>query len=161
MLTFDTPQTQAFWREACSALGLATDTPHHVGTFAEPTTPDRAAFIDGLAKMARDGEKRGTAHLKRQFEIETLQARELGDYWLVTTTEGEPICVVRVYAVDIVPFDKVSEAFAASEGEGDLSLRHWREVHGTYFTRQCARWNHEWSEDELVVCESFEAVYPA
>jgi hypothetical protein len=41
--------------------------------------------------------------------------------------------------VATVPFEEVSEEFAAIEGEGDGSLRYWREVHWTYFGRVCKR----------------------
>jgi len=52
--------------------------------------------------------------------------------------------------------DQVSEAFAASEGEGDLSLAHWRDVHRAYYQKQCAAWGIDWREDLPVVCENFE-----
>ena len=32
--------------------------------------------------------------------------------------------------VDIVPFDSVSDSFAATEGEGDKTLRYWRKLTG-------------------------------
>ena len=127
--------------------------------FAEPSTPDRAAFIDVLSGMARDGDKRGTAHMRLQFEQEDILLREAGDCWIVTTTDREPLCVVPITGVAITPFDQVGEIFAASEGEGDLSVAHWRGAHIAYFKRQCRRWDREWRDDRPVVCESFELVY--
>lgn len=159
MLRFDNDETQAFWRDACAATGIDPATTHHAGTIAEPSTPDRAAFIDVLSGMARDGDKRGTAHMRLQFEQEDILLREAGDCWIVTTTDGEPLCVVRITGVAITPFDQVGEIFAASEGEGDLSVAHWRGAHIDYFKRQCRRWDREWRDDRPVVCESFELVY--
>ncbi len=162
MLIFDTAETQAFWRDACGATGIDPETPHHAGTFSEPAEPaeaERVAFIDQLSGMARDGKKRGTAHMRLHFEHENIPMREPGDCWIVTTVAGEPLCVVRITNVDIKPFNQVELAFAASEGESDLSLDYWRRVHSAYFQEQCERWGVEWREDLPVVCESFDLVY--
>ena len=79
--------------------------------------------------------------------------------WIVTTVLGDPLCVVRITNVDIKPFNQVGDVFAASEGEGDLSLEHWRGAHLGYFKQQCLEWDQEWRDDRPVVCESFELVY--
>lgn len=160
MLHFDTAETRTFWEQACQAAGIDPASTYHAGTFAEPVSVDRAAFIDQLADMARDGAKRGTAHMLLQFEQENIRMREPGDFWLVTTTQGIPVCLVRVTAVAIIPFADVGAEFAASEGEGDLSVDHWRGAHSTYFKRQCERWGEPWHDRRQVVCESFDVVLP-
>ena len=159
MLIFDTPETKTFWHKACDAAGIDPATPHHAGTFATPAYVDHTGFIDELAGMARDGQKRGTAHMQLNFEHENIRVREPGDCWIVTTVAGEPLCVVQITNVDIKPFNQVGDVFAASEGEGDLSLEHWRGAHLGYFTQQCREWGYEWRDDRPVVCESFELVY--
>ncbi len=159
MLIFTTPEIDAFWREACKATGIDPTTTHHAGTFAEPRKDVHVAFIDELAGMARDGQKRGTAHMQLHFEHEDIRMREAGDCWIVTTVAGTPLCVVRITNVAITPFIEVGEAFAASEGEGDLSVAHWRGAHLGYFEEQCDLWGHEWCDDAPVVCESFELVF--
>ncbi|HWX27786.1 MAG TPA: ASCH domain-containing protein [Steroidobacteraceae bacterium] len=50
-------------------------------------------------------------------------------------------------------FDEVDEAFAYDEGEGDRSLRYWREAHTRYFS-QLGRY----SPDMMLWCERFELV---
>ncbi len=159
MLFFDTPKTETFWHEACKATGIDPATTYHAGTFAETDDDDHVAFLDELAGMARDGKKRGTAHMQLHFEHEKIRMREPGDCWIVTTVAGEPLCVVRITNVDIKPFNQVGEVFAASEGEGDLSVAYWRGAHLDYFEGQCRQWGHEWHDDRPVVCESFELVY--
>jgi uncharacterized protein YhfF len=162
MLLFDTEKTRAFWLKACEEADIDPQTPHHAGTFAEPVAgdDDDAKFIDFLSELARSDRKRGTAHMQFHFEHEGIRIREPGDCWIVTTVRGEPLCVVRVTAVAITPYAEVGEAFAASEGEGDLSVAAWRKAHLDYFRNQCARWGHAWREDQPIVCESFELVYP-
>ena len=165
MLFFDTAETLAFWHQACEATGIDAATPHHAGTFAEPVEEDempideQVAIIEEISRLARDGAKRGTTHTRLHFEQEGIRLRRPGDCWIVTTVAGEPLCVVRITKVEIMPFDQVSEAFAASEGEGDLSFDYWRRGHLAYFTAQCRHWDAAWRDDLPVVCESFELVH--
>jgi uncharacterized protein YhfF len=138
---------------------------HTAGTFSEltlvgdETLDDVIEIVDSLTQLAVDGKKRGTAHMKLHFEHEGFKIREPGDYWVVTKSSGEPVCVVRVTNVNITSFNQVGEKFAASEGEGDLSLKYWREAHKAYFMAQCEMWDKEWRDDMPIVCESFELVY--
>jgi hypothetical protein len=63
------------------------------------------------------------------------------------------------FAEPTTPFDQVAVEFAAPEGEGDLSVAHWRGAHINYFKSQCKRWGQEWRDDRPIVCESFELAY--
>lgn len=74
--------------------------------------------------------------------------------------QGRALCVIETSSVEIVPYDQVGEAFAAIEGEGNGSLRYWREVHWAYFGRQAMRIGGEADPRMPVVCEQFEVVYP-
>lgn len=160
MLGYDTEEIRSFWKRACAALGINEDTPYCAYTFAEPSgNPKVDPIIDELAEYALEGRKRGTAHLEMHFEIDNIARRNIGDYWIVLKVDGTPLCVVQIIGVAVTPFRDISPVFAASEGEGDLSLRHWRGSHLDYFVEQCERWGVEWSEDHPVVCESFIPVY--
>ena len=159
MLIFDDADIDAFWQQACDAAGLDTATPHHAGTFAGPDGAAEVEFIDELAGLAAAGQKRGTTHMQLEFEHRGIRIRELGDCWIVTTTQGQPLCAARVTNVAILPYQDVGLEFAASEGEGDLSLEYWHGAHRSYFQNQCRLWGYEWREDTPVVCESFEVIY--
>ena len=63
--------------------------------------------------------------------------RQVGDYWIVLKCDGSPQCVVQIIGIEILPFNKVGPIFAASEGDGDLSLRYWRQGHMAQFKDQC------------------------
>jgi uncharacterized protein YhfF len=160
MLSFHTPEIDLFWKQACAALGVSEASSHWALTFAEPNNDtDTEEWIDPIADNAVNRIKRGTAHLKMQFELDDVLMREVGDYWVVLKCDGSPQCVVQIIAIEIHPFNEVGPVFAASEGDDDLSLRYWREAHRRYFTEQCERWGVEWCEDYPVVCESFVTVY--
>ena len=160
MLAYDTTEIAEFWRVAGSSLGLSDDSSRCAYTFAEPNDdPEVVAEIDALAELALAGQKRGTAHLEIQFDKDGIPMRKVGDYWIVLKCDGSPVCVVRIIGIEIVPFNQVGPVFAASEGEGDLSLDYWREGHRAYFEEQCERWGVSWRDDYPVVCESFIVVH--
>lgn len=161
MLHFESRAIDHFWRRACTSMAVREDTPHWAYTFAEVRNNDPAirVKVDALSDQAVTGEKRGTAHLLMQFEKDNVPMRKPGDYWVVLKTDGTPVCVVRLIRMEIAPFNQVNAVFAASEGEGDMTLETWRSSHQRYFQRQCERWGATWSEDLPVVCESFIRVY--
>ena len=78
---------------------------------------------------------------------------------IVLDGEGHPRALVVTTAVEVVPFDQVSEEHARLEGEGDLSLAHWREAHQHFFT-EAAEQGLEVADDLPVVCERFELIWP-
>ncbi len=111
-------------------------------------------------RLTLAGQKRGTAHLTSDFETNEIASRQAGDYWIVLNASGDPVCLVRLTRVDVQPFNQVGLEFAASEGEGDLSLEYWRQAHRDYFDKFCAKFGLDWQEDSPVVCESFELIHP-
>lgn len=65
------------------------------------------------------------------------------------------------FADVIRPFDEVDAAFAAAEGEDDLSLEAWRNGHAAYFARVLARRGLpiEHLGDLPIVLERFDLLY--
>lgn len=121
---------------------------------------DNEKDAEELAQLVMEGKKRATASGAWVFEYENSDIPKAGDISIITDFHGEPKCIIRTARVDVVPFGEVSAEFAACEGEGDSSLRFWREAHTRFFTRECARIGKEFSETMPVVCERFEVVYP-
>lgn len=118
------------------------------------------AMADELAALVLAGEKRATTGDVWSYEIENEPLPQVGDFSVITDGSGTAVCVIRTTRVDVVPFDEVSEEFAATEGEGDKSLEYWREVHWRAFGRYLAEHGLEPTLDMPLVCERFEVVYP-
>ncbi len=112
-----------------------------------------------LAELVVSGKKRATASCAWVFEYESEPIPKEGDICVITDFYGEPKCVVKTTRVDVVPFNEVTAGFAATEGEGDLSLEFWREAHKRFFTMECEEMGREFSEEMPVVCEQFKVVY--
>jgi len=111
-----------------------------------------------LAELTLQGIKRATTSLKYWYEVENEKIPEEGDLNIITDWKGNPVCVIKNVKVSIIPFKDVDEDFAYREGEGDKSLKYWRDVHIEYFTKELKEKDIEFNEDMLVVCEEFDVV---
>jgi uncharacterized protein YhfF len=49
--------------------------------------------------------------------------------------------------------------FAFDEGEGDQTLADWRDGHWTYFTKEAAENELEFTEKSLIACERFNLLW--
>ena len=107
----------------------------------------------------RRGPKRATASLLWVHETEGRPLAKPGDLSIVTRWTGDPVCIIETTQVEICAFEDVTDAFAATEGEGDGSLAYWREAHWAYFARECRRTGRIPDARMPVICEQFRVVY--
>jgi uncharacterized protein YhfF len=82
-----------------------------------------------------------------------------GDLLVVRDGRQRPRAVVEVIEQRIVPFELIDELFAADCGEGDLSLRYWRETHRAGYEHQ-ASLSGAVDADLPLVTIRFRLVYP-
>ncbi|MGZ5121086.1 MAG: ASCH domain-containing protein [Burkholderiales bacterium] len=150
-----TPRARAFWAGFESAAGRDASArlyeSFHFG--------DSESLADELAVLVVAGAKRATASLLWSYEADAKPMPKPGDLSIVEQWSGEPVCIIETVSVAILPFEGVAAEFAATEGEGDGSLEHWRAGHWAYFGRECARLGKKPSASMPVVCESFKVIY--
>ena len=115
---------------------------------------------DGLAALVFSGKKTATASAFPCYEEEGEPLPEPGEYSVILDSRDEAICIIKTTKVYITPFNEVTERHARMEGEGDLSLKYWREVHRDFFIGELAEIGRSFTEDMPVVCEEFERAYP-
>lgn len=148
----------AFWRSYLTRL--PSGHPHLkaevYSLFAFGDTP---AVSDKLAALVVAGRKKATASLPIQSEAEGTRLPAAGDLSIVTLGDGTPVAIIETTDVRLVPFGAVDAAFAAEEGEGDLSLAWWRAAHTTFFGRVVARLGGRLDDTSVVVCERFRLLY--
>jgi len=65
------------------------------------------------------------------------------------------VTVIKITSLEERRFCDIDEDFACAEGEGDLSLDHWRHTHRDFFTREGV-----FDEKMMLLCEHFELVTP-
>lgn len=109
---------------------------------------DDPAMQDELAALVIAGRKTATCMAEGATPAPLPGARTL-----IEDGAGRPVCVIETISVERRRFSEVDEAHARAEGEGDLSLAYWREVHRAYFKRQG-----RFAEDMRLLCERFRLV---
>ncbi len=123
------------------------------------------AFCDGgeigdeLASLVVKGIKTSTASAMLEYELEKEEIPKVGLYNLILFDNGEAACIIRNTKISVVPFNKVSKEHAYKEGEGDRTLKYWRDVHSKFFTEYYKSVNRDFDENILCVLEEFEVVY--
>jgi uncharacterized protein YhfF len=149
-----TPEAEAFWREFCRLHGTPPSERHDVFAFG-----DDPGLQDELVALVLHGPKRATAMLLLEHEVGGDPMPIEGGHSVVLDGAGRPRCVVRTTEVRVAPFREVDAAFAHDEGEGDRTLRSWRENHRSCFERACARLGQTFTDELPVVLERFDLVW--
>ena len=93
------------------------------------------------------------------YKVDNEPIPKKDEYSVVTDWNGIAKCVIRTKEIFVLPFKDVDERLASIEGEGDKSLRYWREAHIDFFKRELEALNMEFREDMVVVFEEFEVLY--
>jgi uncharacterized protein YhfF len=120
---------------------------------------DGGAMADELGALVVAGVKTATASLLWEYEHDGDSLPQVGQYDMVLDGSEQPLCVIQVTEVLICPFEEVEARFAYDEGEGDRSLRYWREVHWDFFSRLCQQIGRAPSLTMPIVGERFKVVY--
>ena len=118
------------------------------------------ADADRLAELVLAGKKTATSSAYPIYVVENAPLPKVGEYSIILDSHENAVCFVRTTKVYVVPFDEVSSYHAYREGEGDLSLEYWREVHRAFFLTEMNAIDKNFDEKMKVVCEEFEKVFP-
>ena len=110
-------------------------------------------------KLVLSGTKRATTHSLLGLQMRKEKLPKIGDFTIITDWSGNAKCIVRTVAVRLKPFFSIREAYAKIEGEGDKSLKYWKETHWDYYTRELEPYGRRPVNSMIVVCEIFEKVY--
>ena len=117
-------------------------------------------IADELAALVLAGKKRATASLPVEYTSLNEPLPKAGDLSIILDGKGAPVGIIERISVDSVPFEAVNEEFAAYEGEGDGSLKYWREAHTWYFNGVCSRLGGRLEASTPVLCQRFRLVWP-
>jgi len=148
--------TQEYWNAFLTAdPQVPHDTPHQVWYLGN----SREMALE-LAALVIAGTKTATASLVKTNEIEPDKAPLENGYSVVTDFDGDPMCIIQTTGIRHMPFNEVDAQFAFDEGEGDRTLRYWRDVHTSYFAREAAELGFDFDENSIVCCERFRLLFP-
>ena len=139
-----------FWGEFCAAYQLAGSNYKDAFQFG--------ASADWLADLVVEGKKTATTSGFVCYELEKEVLPQSGEYYIVLNGKEEPVAVIQIQSVEVLPMNEVTEEYALAEGAGDYTF--WWDAHKKFFTELLKGYELEFSPDMLVVCERFTKVYP-
>lgn len=114
---------------------------------------------NALYKIVLKGIKKATASLYLGYEYDNEEIPKEGNLSIITDWNGNAKCIIETIAVEIVPYNEVTEEFAATEGEGDKSLEYWKRAHWIFFSEEMEKIGKKPVEDMLIVCEKFKVAF--
>lgn len=127
------------------------------------TLPDYWMFGDGskemgdeLAALVLAGKKTGTCSLKMTDDLENEPIPKVGQYDIILNGDEASIAIIRYTVIEEIPMNQVTENFAISEGEGDLTYEYWYRNHQSFFTHILNDYGLDFSPDITVICQTFE-----
>ncbi len=150
------PEIQQFWKEFLASLPPGSPKPILSDSWYFGNSAEMAAR---LGELVREGTKTATAGLLWSYEAENEPLPEPGQFFIIIDWENHPLCVIQTSHVQVLPFNQVGEEHAFLEGEGDRSLKYWRDVHWKFFSMECQEIGKSPSNTMPVVCERFRRVY--
>lgn len=145
-----------FWHDYLDAAHRPPDTRYYgAGHFG-----NSEAVATECVDLVLRGVKTATSTLLQEHQHTGKPLPQPGDAWIVTTWQGEPVCITETVEVKVMGFREVNERFARDYGEGDRTLLWWREAMWEYYAEECAAKGWQLSEDMPLVCERFRLVFP-
>lgn len=147
-----------YWEQFLASLPL--DSPYRSRTYVAEGWGDSPEMADELGALIAQGNKTATCAAVWEWEAEGNPLPEAGLITVVLDGRGEPLCVIETVEISIRKYNEVDAVFAREEGEGDLSLQDWRELHRKFFSRVLPKIGKEFSEEIPLVCERFRIIYP-
>jgi uncharacterized protein YhfF len=120
---------------------------------------DNKKDADYCANLVIEGTKRATATSLWWFKKNNEPLPKKGNLYIVTDWDGKAKAIIETTQIDLVPYNEVTEAFAATEGEGDKSLAYWKRVHWDYYSREMKPEGESPTQDMLIACEQFKVIW--
>jgi uncharacterized protein YhfF len=148
---------RAYWQIFLSTL--PPDSPYHTKSYSKGGYGDSPQLANELVQLLLIGKKTATCGSLWEWEDEGKPLPQAGDIWVEADGSGTPVCITETTEVTIRKYNEVDADFARAEGEGDRSLKYWRQAHKNYFSRTLPKIGREFSEDMPLVCERFKVIY--
>jgi 5-formyltetrahydrofolate cyclo-ligase len=116
-------------------------------------------LADELLNLYLDGKKTAGSSLVKDFVLAEDELPKVGNHWIVLDKNEKPCCILKTVKVEVNRFVDVTQEIAIAEGEGDLSVEHWRKIHKDFFTPYLSEWGITDLDNEDVITEFYEIVF--
>lgn len=120
-----------------------------------------AEITDQLIELYLQKKKWAGSGLVEDYQSVGDPLPKVGNYWMLLRSNGEVACLLKTTSVEFFKYQEIPERVAIAEGEGDLSVADWKELHGKFFTPNLEKWGVKNLDEATVITEFFslEAVF--
>jgi uncharacterized protein YhfF len=150
-------RTEAYWRSYVDTLPVNSSARDE--QYVAEGWGDSPEMADELGALIASGTKTAACSALWEYEAEGEPLPKVGSKTIFVDGNGNPLCIVEMTEVEVVPYDRVDARFAYEEGEGDRSLAYWRDAHWRFFSRTLPNIGREPTTEMPLVCERFRVIY--
>lgn len=147
---------ETFWEKFCQSKQLKNIAMPEAWMFGDGIDTKMA---DELVNLVLEGKKRGTCSVFDFYRISGEPLPQIGQYDIVLNGKSEPLAVIQIKKIELAKMDDVTEEFALSEGEGDLTYQYWYDEHKKFFMDEAESLGTTFDTQMELICENFDVVY--
>ena len=115
---------------------------------------------DELLSLVKEGKKRGTASSLIAYSVENEPVPKVGDKSIILDSKNRAHLIIVTRKVTVTPFLQVHPYHGYLEGEGDRTLKFWREVHEIFFKPDYEAAGKDFDPMGEAVLEEFDVIDP-
>ena len=143
-----------YWNKFITEKGLSPETKCAGDLFFEAK-----GFVGTeLTALVLSGQKTAFFSSYATFAIDQEPLPVSGEMYIVVDNAHNPVCVIELESVNVLPFNEVTWEMAKKEGE-DENLEVWREKHKEYLEDEGAVLGFDFTPDIKIVFQSFRMIY--
>jgi uncharacterized protein YhfF len=150
------PHEKLYWQRYIESLEPSDIPESPVVTAAQAGSPEET---DNLLELYLSGAKTAGSSILEDFSAAGDPLPKVGNFWICLASDGRPRCILRTTRIETHNFRDVPETIAIAEGEGDLSIAHWKRVHTRSYAPHIGAWGLSEMAEATVITEFFQVVF--
>ena len=147
--------TAEFWKSYLKATNQKTENAVYSG---ELVFEDSGFTGKTQLSLVLSGAKTATFTPFDSFEINRESIPVSGEVYVVLDSEEEPVAILEVTNVTVIPFNEIPWDLAALDGENE-NLSDWQDKMREFLEDEADLCGFEVREDSKIVCEIFRVIY--
>ena len=147
-------QLDEYWNKFLASKTLPAETKCAGDLFFEA----KGFVSDQMNALVLSGQKTAFFSSYATFAIDGEPLPVSGELYIVVDRANNPVCIIELQSVNILPYNEVTWEMAKQEGE-DESLDAWREKKQEYLEDEGAVLGFEFAPDIKLVYQTFTVVY--
>ena len=147
--------TAEFWKSYLKATNQKTENAVYSG---ELVFEDSGFTGKTQLSLVLSGAKTATFTPFDSFEINRESIPVSGEVYVVLDSREEPVAILEVTNVTVIPFNEIPWDLAARDGENE-NLSDWQDKMREFLEDEADLCGFEVREDSKIVCEIFRVIY--